>query len=356
MRIRSTLIAGSLMLLLTACGGSSLSFKNSDEVIKSYRSVTAKLTEAERQEFRRNMFLVAWTAETPEAKVSVSDVLNAWSHERNTLDLTGPDAAPLAKELALRGVSKLDGKSVSQVNELGEALTSIAVDSQIKSIEEKIGTLDAAIKQLTADKDSWRARKKEAAAAEDALVADTKKYKPKILSKEIAKNWQGLALTGNISMSSPYEDPINDFRNAFTIEHNGHSVRYRSVLGQFTNFKKQSFFNLNVNTRDFVNAQGDKLPEDYVLPNDISAYDVKFRPVRVRTSGKKDGWKTHEYELSAELTQALYNLPTALKKCDQGIETAQKLRAAYETQIETLRARKFDDLKNIYGSYAEGCI
>jgi len=265
-------------------------------------------------------------------------------------------ALGVTKELALRGASKLDGKSVSQVNELGEALTSIAVDSQIKSIEEKIGTLDAAIKQLTADKDSWRARKKEAAAAEDALVADTKKYNPKILSKEMAKNWRGLVLKGRISMSSPYADPINDFRNAFTIEHNGHSVRYRSVRGQFTNYKKNSPFNLELNPRDFVNAQGDSLPEDYNMPNDISTYELKFRPTWVRTSGKHEGWKTREYKLSPELTNALYNLPKVLKDCDRGIKTAQKLRTSYETQIETLRARKFDDLKNIYGNYSDGCI
>jgi len=102
----STIITSSLVLLLTACGGGkTLSFKNSDEVIKSYKAVTANLTEAERLDFRRNMFLVAWTSDKPEQDVSFSDVQTAWEYERNTLDLTGPDATPLAKELALKGSS-----------------------------------------------------------------------------------------------------------------------------------------------------------------------------------------------------------------------------------------------------------
>ena len=69
MRTGSTILSIGLMVMLTACGGKTLSFKNSDELIKTYKSATADLTEAERLEFRRNMFLVAWTADTPEAEV-----------------------------------------------------------------------------------------------------------------------------------------------------------------------------------------------------------------------------------------------------------------------------------------------
>lgn len=356
MRIHSAVITASLILLLTACGGKTLSFKNSDEVIKSYKSVTANLTEAERLEFRRNMFLVAWTDEAAEAKLSLSDVENAWSLERNTLDLTGPDATPLAKELALKGVSRLDGKTVAQVNKLGDALTSKVVDIEVKSVESKISTLDAAIKQLTEDKQSWQALNTEATAAEAALVETTKKYNPKVTGKELGKNWQGMLLKGHVSMSSPYADPIFDFRNNYSIEHKGHVLRHRKVGGQFTAYKKSSPFSLVLRPQYFINAQGDSLPKDYDLPNDVSAYDFKFRPVWLRTSGKKEGWKTYEYELDENLSTALYNLPKTLEGCDHGIETAQKFRTTYETQIETLKAKKFDDLKRIYGRFAESCF
>jgi len=344
------------MLLLSACGGKTLSFKNSDEVIKSYKSVTENLTEVERLEFRRNMFLVAWTSEKADAEVGLSDMQNAWNFERNALDLTGPDATPIAKELALRGVSKLDGKTVTQVNQMGEALSTIAVDTEVKSIEETVVKLDAAIEKLTADKQAWQARNQEAAEAEASLVEDTKIYKPKIISKEIGTNWQGLKLTGNILLTSPHADPINDFKNTFTVEYNGHVARFTNVMGQSNRIRKESFYNLNLTPRSFYNAQGVTLPEDYDLPQDISAYDFTFRPTSVRTSGSKEGWKTYEYKLDQELANALYNLPAKLKACDQGIETAQKLRTAYETQIQTLKSRKIDDLKRIYGRYAESCI
>lgn len=356
MHIRSTIITASLTLLLSACGGKSLSFKNSDEVIKSYKSVTANLTEAERLEFRRNMFLVAWTDEAAEAKLSISDVHNAWSLERNTLDLTGPNASPLAKELALKGVSRLDGKTVAQVNKLGDVLTSKVVDIEVKSVESKITSMDAAIKQLTEDKQSWQALNTEAAAAEAALFETTKKYSPKVTGTEIGKSWQGILFKGQVSMSSPYEDPIFDFRNNYTIEHNGHFLHHRKVGGQFTAYKKTSPFSLILSPQYFINAQGDSLPKDYDLPKDISAYDFKFRPVWVRTSGKKEGWKQHEYELDKNHSTALYNLPKTLKGCDHGIETAQKFRTNYETQIETLKAKKFDELKNIYGRFTESCF
>lgn len=356
MRNHSTVLSISLMLFLTACGGKTLSFKNSDEVIKSYKSVTADLSEAERLEFRRNMFLVAWTAEKANADISLSDIQTAWNYERNTLDLTGPDATPIAKELALKGVSKLDGKTVSQVNELGANLSSIAVDAEVKSIETQISALDSAIEKLNADKQAWKDRKQEAAAAEAALVMDTKKYKPTITSKKIGKNWQGPTLTGKILLTSPHADPINDFRNTFTVEYNGYAARYRNVLGQSNRNIKEMPYNLNLDPKTFINEKGESLPKDYDLPKDVSGYKFTFRPTWVRTSGPKEGWKEHEYKLDPELSKALYNLPAAIKACDQGIETAEKLRASYQTQIETLKNKKFDDLKRIYGRYAEGCI
>lgn len=356
MRTPSVLIASSLMLFLTACGGKTLSFKNSDEVIKSYKAVTADLTEAERLEFRRNMFLVAWTAEKADADISLSDVQTAWSYERDTVDLTGPDAAPLAKELALKGVSKLDGKTVAQVNALGESLSGFAVEAEVKTIETQLGALDTAIEKLNADKQAWKDRKTEAAAAEAALVEATKKYNPKVTSKTIGKNWQGPTLTGKILLTSPHADPINDFRNTFTVEHNGYIARYRDVLGQSNQNRKESPYNLNLDPQVFINEKGESLAKDYNLPTDVSGYEFKFRPTWVRTSGTKEGWKTHEYKLSPELSKALYDLKGAIRPCDQGIETANKLRTAYAAQIETLKRKKFDDLKRIYGRYAEGCI
>lgn len=356
MRTHSLLMTTSLALLLTACGGNTLSFKNSDEVIKSYKAVTADLSEAERLEFRRNMFLVAWTAEKPDADISLSDIQTAWSYERNTLDLTGPDATPVAKELALKGVSKLDGKSVAQVNQLGEKLSALAVDAEVKTIETQLGSLASTIEKLNADKQAWKDRKQKAAAAEAALVEATKKYNPKITSKTIGKDWRGPTLTGKILLTSPHADPINDFRNTFTVEHNGYTARYRNVLGQSNRYKKESPYNLNLDPKTFINEKGESLPKDYDLPKDVSDYNFTFRPIWVRTSGPKEGWKEHEYKLDQELSKALYNLPAAIKSCDQGIETVQKLRASYKSQIETLKSKNFDDLKRIYGRYPESCI
>ena len=344
-------------LVLTACGGGNkLSFKNSDEVIKSYKAVTENMTEAERLEFRRNMFLVAWTSEKPEQDVTVSDVETAWYHERNTLDLTGPGATPVAKELALKGVSKMDGKTAAQVNALGASLSGIAVTTRVQDTEEKIVTVDAAIAQLSADKETWKARKEEAVAAEAALVAQTKAYKPTIKSAKIGKNWNGVALQGKLALSSPHVDPINDFRNNFTIEHDGYVVHYFRVLGQLSGNKKEGAFNLNLDPKTFTNANGVSLAADYVMPTELSAYSYSFRPEWVRTSGKVNGWQTHEYKLDPMLTKALYNLPAALKSCDQSIEVAQKLRVSFEEQIKRLNNNEFDELKRISGRFAESCL
>ena len=357
MRVSSVIILSGLTFLLSACGGGkTLSFKNSDEVIKSYTAVTKNLTEAERLEFRRNLFLVAWTAEKPDDKVSFSDVQTAWEYERNTVELTGPDAAPLAKELALKGVSKLDGKTVSQVNALGENLSGIAVTAQVKSIEGKIETIDTAIAQLNTDKETWSVRNKEAAAAEAALVEQTKIYKPDIISEKIGKNWQGPVLSGKVTLASPHPDPINDFRNNFTIEHNGHRARFNNVLGQFTRYRQEFEFNLNLNPASFLNETGDSLPKDFVMPKDLSSYSYSFRPAWVRTSGKVNGWQEHEYKLSPEQYKALYNLTNALKSCDQSIEVAMKLRASFETQITQLKNDELDELHRVSGRFAESCL
>jgi len=344
-------------LALAACGGGNkLSFKNSDEVIKSYKSVTANMTEAERLEFRRNMFLVAWTSEKPEDEVTVSDIETAWHHERNTLDLTGPDATPVAKELALKGLSKLDGKTAAQVNALGASLSYIAVNKRVQTTEEKIAELDTTIAQLNADKEEWNARKEQAIAAEAAFVAETKAYNPTIKSAKIGKNWRGPVLQGKLTMTSPHADPINDFRNNFTVEHNGYVVRYNRVLGQLSGSKKESGFNLNLDPKTFTNASGASLAADYVMPKELSAYNYSFRPEWVRTSGKVNGWQEHEYKLDPTLAKAFYQLPAALKACDQSIDVAKKLRVSFEEQIDRLKNNEFDDLKRISGRFAESCL
>ena len=355
MRAGSKILSIGLMVMLTACGGKTLSFKNSDELIKTYKSATADLTEAERLEFRRNMFLVAWTADTSEAEVSLSHIQTAWSHERNMHDILGPDGAIVAKELALKGVSKLDGKTVAQVNELGANLTSLVTDTEVQSVEEKIATLDAAIKQLNADKQTWKDRKVEAVAAEAALVAETQKYEPTVSSKKMNKSW-GTSLTGQVGLTSPYSDPIYDFRYNLTVEHDGYRAFYRDVRGQFSRYKKTAPFNLSLSPQSFFNEAGDSPPRGYDWPAEDSRYDINFRPIWVRTSGTKNGYMEYEYTLDSDLVKALFNLPTALKSCDQVIETAQKFRTAYETRIEQLRAEKFDDLNLIYGQFAESCL
>ena len=357
MRNQSVFIISSFALLLTACGGGNkLSFKNSDEVIKSYKAATADMTEAERLEFRRNMFLVAWTSEKSNDDVSFSDVQTAWEYERNTLDLTGPDATPLAKELALKGVSKMDGKTVAQINEMGAELSGIAVQAKIQTIEEKIGTVDAAITQLNSDKDEWKVRKEQAVAAEAALVEETKIYKPTIISPAIDKNWRGPTFTGKLSFSNPHDDPIYDFRNNFTIEHNGYRTQYFRVRGQNSKYAKQVGFILNLESKNFTNESGASLASDYVLPNDISAYSYSFRPEWLRTSGKVNGWTEYEYKLDPTQVKALYNLPAALKACDRNIEVAQKIRETFEAQVKLLETNAFDELRGFSGRYAESCL
>ena len=243
-----------------------------------------------------------------------------------------------------------------RVNELGESLTNIAAGAQIDSIKAQIGSLDLAIQQLNADKQTWQERNEAAAASQAALIEDTKIYDPKITSAVIGKNWQGLVLQGEVSLTSPHADPINDFRNAFKIEHNGHSASFNNVRGQLTRYRKTSRFNLNLSPSSFINEAGESLPKDYAMPSEISAYTYSFRPVWVRTSGPKEGWKEYEYKLSQEQTTALYDLPTVLKVCDRNIESAQNLRTTYEEQIKILENKKFDDLRNVSGRYKENCI
>jgi len=342
---------------LAACGGGNkLSFKNSDEVIKSYKSVTANMTEAERLEFRRNMFLVAWTSEKPDAEITFSDIETAWHHERNTLDLTGPDATPVAKELALKGVSKLDGKTAAQVNTLGATLSDIAVKKRVQTTEEKIAAIDTTIAQLKADKEEWKARHNQAVAAEAAFVEQTKKYKPVIQSIKFVAGGRFSDLQGKLSLSSPHPDPINDFRNNFTVEHNGHVAHFRGLLGQITAFQKESGFNLSLNPQGFLNEDGVSLPADYIMPSQLSSYSYSFRPAWVRTSGKVNGWQTHEYKLDSGLAKAFYQLPAALKACDKNIDVAQKLRVSFEEQINQLNNNEFDDLKRLSGRFLESCL
>lgn len=342
-------------LLLSACGGKTLSFKNSDEVIKSYKAVTKNLSEAERLEFRRNMFLVAWTSGKSEQDITVLDVKTAWGLERNTVDLTGPDAASLAKKLALQGVSKLDGKTVAEVNKLGKNLSNIAIDAKINDLKEQIKSVDLAIEQLETDKQTLKERNTEAA-AEASLVKDTKIYEPTLKEVAVNNKRRRVSLTGKISLANPHADPINAFRNKFTVEHNGHTAVYRYVNGRFNVYYKEFPISIHLTPRTFINKAGESLPKDYDFPDDLSAYNYTFRPTRVRTNGPNEGFKVHEYELGEEHASLLYNLPASLKVCDKVIESTQKARETLDAQIKHLENKEIDDVRNIGVRYKTSCI
>jgi len=350
---QTRIAAISMAVLLTGCGGGKLSFKNADKVVKSYTKVVADMTEAERQTFNRNVILILEDNDTPPEELTLGDWQSATNRGSELSYLSGESNGLIkefASELALKGADSLNGKSASYVNKRGKAIKADIAKAAAKTTEGEITAIEENIKNIASEKADHVTAYEVALDQKKAMNKKMEIYKAKAKVTGFSKNWRGEQMDLDLSIINPYEDNIYDTRLNADVEYEGYTASYSfNVPMTFKRPKTGATGHqtsaISLNARDFSKESGEILDKGHVFPKDKGLYKVTLRPVWVRTSSKKNGWKEYDFKISNEDNNRINRHANNLKPCDDLVSGLEEKIKVKKTRLESIKAVKFDELE-----------
>ncbi len=351
-----TLLIGSALTLLTACGGKSLNTKNAETFDASLKAMTSNMEEADRRKVAAAIMLLTDSGDV--STMTLSAVQSAQNQAGGLLSNDGDTFFASRKdilgEMILSADGRLNGKSAKDlIGNFNEASKN-GIALELKNLNEALEKITADEARIATRKTEIQDKKTTLKAKEKGLIAQGLKYGGdfKIARLKVTTH-SGLVGHGHATFKN-----INDF----------------PVTQPYAVIQATRKDNKNITgTSRILNAGYDKNSRAVIQPGKSVTFRYDFG-VRVSTpEGTTFSTNSDDYNLTARLTavrktdksvvsfglentesQYIKSVPNLLKRCESMLVNADKRREAIKNRKEALSNGKIDDLPRVslHGNFA----
>jgi len=342
-----TLLVGSAITLLTACGGKTLNTKNAETFDASLKAMTADLDELDRRKVAAAVMLLTDSGDI--TTMTLNDVQGASNQAGGLLSSEGGSLfgsrQDILGEMIISAEGRLNGKSAKGLIETYDA-------AQENGIALDLAKLNTALETITADETAIEARKVEIKEKETALKekeqglikkghAYGRNFK---LARIRSATSRGIAGHGHATFKNIGDIPIN--RPAAIIEATLKSDK--SIIGYSRLLNPGYDANSNAivqpgESQTFRYDFGFRLPMPEGTKHTKNADDYTFN-VSLAGARNANDKSAISFRLNRQDSQYSKSVPKLIKRCDSALESVSKRREAIKGKIDMLESGKIDDL------------